>query len=320
MEKVKFGIMGCGRIAARFAEALRVSEYGEAYACAARELSRAEAFAQEHACTKAYGNYEEMLADPAVEAVYIATVNNTHAPYAQMCINAGKAVLCEKPFFMCRKDAEETFALAKEKDILCMEGFWTRTVPSFLKMREWIDSGRIGELKLIRAGFCFRMPYNEQTKNNRLFLPELGGGSFLDVGVYPYEFVTGLMRREPDRFDISVVRGVTGVDLTTSFNMIYDNGTIAACMSSIEVSMPSDGVICGSDGMIRHTHFYGCGTCTLYDGKGQELESFTDSEHEGFLYEIEHFASLYRNGETESSLIPHKDTIAFAARAEEILP
>ena len=89
MEKVKFGIMGCGRIAARFAEALRNSPYGEAYACAARDLTRAEAFAAEHACTKAYGNYEEMLADPAVEAVYIATVNNTHAPYAQMCINAG---------------------------------------------------------------------------------------------------------------------------------------------------------------------------------------------------------------------------------------
>lgn len=318
MEKVKFGIIGCGKIAARFAGALGNSTSAELYACAARDRVRAEEFGNQHKAEKAYGSYEELLADEQVEAVYIATVHTTHARIAQMCIHAGKAVVCEKPFFTNPREAEETIALARQKGVLLMEGFWSRTQPACLKVREWIKAGKIGEVHLIRAAFCFNMPFNDQTREHRLWNPELGGGALLDAGVYPYEYVTGIMDGPPEKMVTSVQAAPTGVDATVTMSMSYP-GVVADCMTSLRGYMDSDAVISGTEGYIRQHYFVGSRKAELFDRKGALVECFEDPEEEGFVHEIAHFVDLLRSGKTESPLIPLDDTLDFARQAEKIL-
>lgn len=317
MTRIKFGILGCGSIAARFAKALALSEDAELTACAARDEARAQAFAAEHG-GKAYGSYEALLADPEVQAVYIATVHTTHAALAQMAIRAGKAVISEKPFFVNGREAEETIAMAREKGVLVMEGFWTRTMPAYLKAKEWIQEGKIGEIKLIRAAFCFNMPYDEQWKNHRLWNPEVGGGALLDAGVYPYEYVTGIMDGPPISVKATVSRAPTGVDGAVAMTLEYP-GVIANCLTAINGYMDDVAVLSGSKGYIKQYYFLGCRRTELYQGRGELVEVFEDPQEEGFVHEITHFCGLLRDGKTESELIPLGDNLDFAKRAEAIL-
>ena len=164
---LKFGILGCGGIAERFAKALARSPHAELAGCAAREASRAEAFAARHGCA-AYSGYQALLDDAQIEAVYIATVHSTHAALARAAVEAGKPVLCEKPFFVNSAEARDLIALARERRVLMMEGFWTRTQPAYRRAIEWLRAGRIGQLRMIRAAFCFALPYDGQTRSRRI--------------------------------------------------------------------------------------------------------------------------------------------------------
>lgn len=319
MEKLRFGIAGCGEIAERFAKALNRSDGAQLIACAARDRARAEAFAETYGAKKAFGDYQSLIEDPKVQAVYIATVHTTHAKVAQACIRAGKAVICEKPFFINGEEAAETIALARQEKVLVMEGFWTRCVPAYLKVKEWIREGRIGAVKLIRAAFCFGLPYNEETKNHRLWNPEVAGGALLDAGVYPYQYVTGIMEGKPDEIKYTVETGPTGVDATTAMILKYNSGTIAECLTSIVGWTDQSAMIGGTDGYIKQYHFLGSRKCELYDGEGHLLDAFEDPVDEGFLHEIEHFVELYRAGQTESPAIPLDGTLDFATVAERIL-
>lgn len=319
MEKLRFGIAGCGNIAKRFALALSKSEGAELYACAARDPEKAKAFAEAHGAQVCYGDYQSMIEDENVQAVYIATVHTTHAQIAQACINAGKAVISEKPFFISSKEAEETIALAKEKGVLIMEGFWTRMMPAFLKAKEWIRDGKIGELHLIRASFCFNMPYNEYTKDGRMWRPELAGGALWDAGVYPYEYATGIMDSEPEEVKTLVQRGINGVDTAVTMSMRFPGGVIADCLTAINGFMESSATLSGSKGYITQEYFVGCRKTSLYQGRGELVETFEDPEEEGFVHEVAHFVDLYRSGKKESDMIPLKDTLAFTRRAEQIL-
>ncbi len=318
-EKIRFGIIGCGGIAARFANALKKSDCAELYACAARDPERARAFAGAHGAALACESYEALIRDGKVQAVYIATVHTAHAAVARQCLRAGKPVLCEKPFFVNGEEAEETVALAREKQVLMMEGFWTRTQPAFLKAREWIREGRIGRLTLIRAAFCFANPCTERTKHGRLWDPALGGGALLDAGVYPYEYVTGLMGGEPDDVRTSVVRGPTGVDATVAMALRYDSGVLADCLASIEGRADTAATLSGTEGFILQEYFPGCRRTQLYGNGGELLETFEDPEEEGFVHEIAHFVRCLREGRTESDLIPLRDTLAFARFADRVL-
>ena len=319
MDKIRFGIIGCGNIARRFATALNQSDVAEFYACAARENEKASAFAEKYGARKSYGSYEALLEDENVQAVYIATVHTAHAEIAKMCIRAGKPLICEKPFFISSKEAEETIALAKEKGVLIMEGFWTRTMPAFQKAMEWIRDGKIGEMKFIRAAFCFNMPYNEQFRSHRIWNPDLAGGALWDAGVYPYEYVTGIMGEPPAQLKTIVQRAETGVDATVTMSMRFSNGVIADCMTSVNGFMDSEAVISGTKGYIRQYYFVGCRKAELYTGRGELTETFEDPVEEGFVHEVAHFVELLRAGKLESDVIPLADTLDFTKAAEKIL-
>ncbi len=318
MEKVKFGILGCGNIAARFAKALGKSPAAELYASAARSAEKAEKFAETHG-GKAYGGYEALVNDPEVQAVYIATVHATHAELAKMAINAGKPVICEKPFFTNSKEAKEVIALAKEKNVLIMEAFWTRTQPAYAKMMEWIREGKIGDLRMIRAAFCFPMPYNENLKEHRMWNPALGGGALLDAGVYPYEYVTGIMGGAPQELQTLVDWAPTGVDMTVAMNMKYANGVIADCLTSVGGYMDSESVISGTKGYIKQYYFLGCRKMELYQGREGLTEVFEDPEEEGFVHQIAHFVDLIHAGKTESDVNTLALTLDFAEKVDIIL-
>lgn len=314
MEKIRFGIIGCGKIAARFAGALAKSPAAELYACAARDLPRAQSFAQGHGAAAAYGSYRELMEDGNVQAVYIATVHTAHAAAAQACIQAGKPVLCEKPFFTNLREARETVSLAREKGVLTMEAFWTRTLPAYLKAKEWINTGRIGEVALIRAAMGGRVPATVA----RIWDPKLGGGALLDVGIYPYQYATGLMDGPPQAFSSTVLRAPSGVDATVDMTLRYPNA-IASCTTSVAGYLDDTAIISGALGYIRQPRFYGCRTAELYDNRGRLLESFQDPQEEGFIHQIAHFAELLRAGAKESPLIPLEDNLEFAQRAEKVL-
>lgn len=318
MKQVRFGIIGCGIIAERFAKALKRSPAAQLYACAAREHERADAFAKKHGAKKAYGHYQAILEDKDVDAIYIATVHTTHARIARESILAGKPVLCEKPFFTNEKEGEEIISLAREKQILTMEGFWTRTLPAYHKAKDWIKNGKIGEIRLIRTAFCFPFPYTQQTKNHRLWNPKVGGGALLDAGVYPYQYVTGIMDAPPEEVNAAIQYAPSGVDATVSMILKYPSA-MADCLTSINGYMDTTAILSGTQGYIKQYHFLGTRKAELYDNQNELIECFEDPEEEGFVHEIAHFVSLLHAGKTESAWIPLNDTLDFARCADSIL-
>ena len=318
MENIRYGIIGCGAIAGRFARALSRSEGAVLYACAARDPKRAGEFARTHGAERAYGDYQSLIDDPRVQAVYIATVNSTHAPVACAAIGADKAVLCEKPFFTNAPEAEATLALARTRGVPVMEAFWTRCEPAYQKVRQWLQESRIGHVYLARTAFCFNMPYSGETRQSRIWNPEVGGGALLDVGVYAYQYVTGLLGR-PEKVEGTVVKGPTGVDQTTSLTLTYPDGALAQCLCSVTANMDDTAILSGTEGFIRQPRFFGARRAELYDREGRLVEAFEDPEEEGFVHEIAHFTALVREGRPESDLMPLSDTLDFSRLVSRLL-
>ena len=179
---VRFGIIGPGSIATRFATVLNTVDGVQLTAVASRDQAKAAAFAGKFGAAKAYGSYLELIQDSAVDVIYIGLTHNFHYEVAKLCLNHGKSVLCEKPLVTSQKDAAELAELAREKKVLLMEAMWTRCIPAFRKAREWVAGGRIGAVKLIDASFSFNAPFDPE---HRLYDPKLAGGSLYDAGVYP---------------------------------------------------------------------------------------------------------------------------------------
>ena len=328
MEKtIRFGIIGAGRISRRTAKAmLKMKEEGiRLCAVASRDAAKAEAFAAELAGGAAdaiplrcYGSYEELAADPEIDAVYIGLINSSHAPAAELCLAHGKAVLCEKPFFIHAEDARACMELARQKDLLIMEAMWTRTIPAYRQALQWIEEGRIGKPVYVRAEFGSRLPDFMRDPAGRMFDPDLGGGILWDCGIYPYEYVTGLFGR-PDEVRTVCHIGSTGVDETTSMTLRYDSGLIADCFSSVNAATGDMAVIYGTEGRILQPRFFGCRRTELLDRDGNTAEVFEDPEEEGFVHDIRHFAQLWRTGRKDSPYIPLADTLDFTVCAEKAL-
>lgn len=306
---MRLGIIGAGGISERFAKVLITVPQVEFAAVAASTKEKADAFAQKFGAKKSYGSYRELISDSEVDAVYIGLTNNFHYDITKLCLNHNKAVLCEKPFVTNKKDAEELIALAKEKNLLFMEAMWTRCMPVIKKAKEWVAGGKIGEMKLIQASFCFHSPFNPE---HRVYNPALGGGSMFDVGVYPIEFATGITGENPIAVNSMMKAAKTGVDELASIHLSFANGILAALNCGISTYVPKNAMIYGTDGYIIIYNFSGPKRCERYDSQDSLVEEFTDEFEDGFIYEIRHFADLFDSGKKESDLIPHRDTIACA--------
>ena len=190
---LRWGILGCGRIARALAKAMQATPTAQLVAITSRSQERADAFASEFDVPRSHGSYEAVLANPEVEAVYIATVHPEHAEWAIKAAEAGKHILCEKPVTMNLGEAEQVIAAAEANKVFFMEAFMYRWHPQFAKVVEILQSGMLGELRLIESHFCFHPEYKP---TDRLFNKGLGGGAILDIGCYPMSMARLFQKKE----------------------------------------------------------------------------------------------------------------------------
>ena len=201
------GILGAGNIAGKMACTLNGMKDATAYAVASRDLKRAQSFAKEYQMEKAYGSYEEMLADDKVDLVYVATPHSHHLEHGKLCISYGKPVLCEKAFTANAAQARELLDYAKEKGVFITEAIWTRYMPSRKIITDILESGELGDIHMLSANLGYSISHKE-----RLVKPELAGGALLDVGIYPLNFASMFLGNDIVNITSACVKHETGVD------------------------------------------------------------------------------------------------------------
>lgn len=311
----RFGIIGLGKISTRFVKVLNTAPGMVLSAVASRDPERTRQFAKQYGAAKACESYLDVINDPEVDIIYIGLTHNFHYELTKMCLEQHKAVLCEKPFVTNRHDAEELVELASANNTLLMEAMWTRCMPAFRKARSWVQEGRIGQPKLISAGFSYQGNYDPQ---NRLFNPELAGGSLFDVGIYPIDFATGILAELPVSMSGEAIIAPTGVDTAASFSLKFASGALASLTSGFNVNALYANIY-GTQGSIVLPNTSGPQWAELHDTDGELVERFTEPVTDGFIYQILHVAELYQQGRIESDLIPWSDTIASAGIFDELL-
>lgn len=307
MDKIKWAIIGTGKIAHTFAAALKGCGDAVLEAVASRKEEKARRFAEEFGFAESYGSYGELAQKSSADVVYIATPMASHYGDAKLCLEAGKNVLCEKSVTMNCTELEELLAIAREKNLFFMEAMWTKCRPAYLKAKEWITSGRIGELRYIRADFCNIVHYDP---NDRLFRADCGGGAILDLGVYPITLAEDFMG-EPEQIISSAHIGREGIDLSNSIILRRGNA-FASIESGFEQPSRNNALISGTKGSVILGDWFFC-TCeaTLYDRDENEAEKFThENLVNGYEYEIFEVNRCLREGLLESPLVPHSGTLS----------
>jgi predicted dehydrogenase len=244
---IRWGIWGAGIIADKVANDFRFAPGNQLYAVASRTAAHAQAFAAKHGATATYESLTQLLADPNIDAVYIATPNHLHMDDCLACITAGKAVLCEKPFALSFAQAERIVAAARSQGVFCMEAMWTRFIPAVVEARRRVDAGELGAIKLITGSFAHLVPAGE---NGRLFDPAMGGGVLLDLGVYLVSLCQHLLG-EPQSAHGTATLAATGVDTQSSYQLTYSSGTLATLSASLSVRARNEFFIAGDRGSLR---------------------------------------------------------------------
>ena len=305
MEKINWAIMGTGRIAHTFAQALKGLDDAELYAVGSRSSEKAKQFADEFGFEKAYGSYDELVKDKDIDIVYIATPMSAHYQNTMLCLENSLNVFCEKSAALSGSQLEKMIALAKEKQLFFMEAMWMKCRPTYLKALEWVRSGRIGKVRYVKADFCNLVKYD---RSDRLFAPECGGGALLDLSVYPLTLVYDVLGVPKEIISAAHI-GTDGVDLSDSIMLKYD-GAFASVDSGFEMPCINRAVISGEKGSIVFADwFFCCCEITLYDSEGNEIErSAIPNEINGYENEIREAHRCLREKAPESTLVPHKST------------
>ncbi len=300
----KFGIIGAGKIAHKFCDAVRLIEGACVAAVSSKSLDRAREFAQAEEISYYSDSYEKMLTDNKLDAVYIATTHNFHYENALLCLSHNCPVLIEKAMVTNSAHAKEIFRLAKEKKLFVMEAMWSRFLPHINKAREWILNGEIG--KLNSATFAIGFKANPDP-GERYFSREFGGGAVYDIGVYVFELLTYLVNQQVEEISVLTVPAVTGVDLSDNISVRFES-CIANLQISFAAGIPANNVICGTTGYISIPNIVGGSECFLYKN-GEVKEHFKEEFKNGFVFEIQETIRCVNAGLYESPTVPHKDTI-----------
>ena len=301
---IKWGILGTGNIARQFAKGLQNLPDAELAGVGSRTEKSAQAFSETFG-GRAYGSYEALAADPEIDAVYISTPHTLHAENSLLCLEHGKAVLCEKPFTLNAQEAERVINVARAEKLFLMEAMWTRFFPLASTLRELVQRGRVGGVKLLHADFGFR---GEVDPGHRLYDPALGGGALLDLGVYPVSLASFLLGT-PTEVSSQAHIGETGVDEQNAVVLKHAGGALAVLSSTLRASTPQEAVIMGTEGSIRvHSPWWQPTRLTVTDGAGDE-ELSSPLPHNGYAYEAAEVARCLRSGETESPVMPLDETL-----------
>lgn len=299
MSKIyNWGILGCGHIARKFSNDLKFLPNAKLYAAASRDLQKANDFANEFGFEVAYGNYNDLVNDPNVDAVYIATPHSHHREHTLLCLNHKKPVLCEKAFAINKNEAEEMIACAKENNTFLMEAFWTVFQPSFMKAMEILESGALGKIKVIRSDFAFKALFDE---NRRLYNVNLGGGSLLDIGIYPvFAALTSLGK--PDKIKTFADFSTTGSEESISMIFKYKGGEMANLTSSFSSVSPTQTEYwCEKGYLVLNSRWYAPTNITLAKN-GEPVQTFHSGHKDGtgYQYEAAHVMECLDAGKIQS--------------------
>jgi predicted dehydrogenase len=315
VEKIRWGIIGTGRIAQFFARGLSVLPDAQLVAVGSRTKDAADKFADMFNIPRRHASYADLANDPEVDAVYVATPHTLHKDNTILCLRAGKAVICEKPFAINAGEAEEMIRVARETRHFLMEAMWTRFLPVLVRVRELVAQGAIGEVRMMEADFGFRMEFNPKS---RLLDPNLGGGGLLDVGIYPISLAWMLFGK-PQQITSAAHLGQTGVDEQMAVLLSYDQGQIAICSAAVRTNTVQEAIIYGTDGHIKiHSAWWKGERLTLaQSGKDPQVIDLP-LEGNGYNYEAAEVMRCLRAGKLESETIPLDETLAIMGTLDHI--
>jgi predicted dehydrogenase len=306
-DEVRWGIVGPGRIAAKVVEDFAVVQGARPVAVASRSLPRAEEFAARHGLERSYGSYAQILADPDVDVLYVATPHAQHAAIALAALPAGKALMVEKAFTATSAGAAEVVDLARSSGIFVMEAMWTRFQPAVVALRGLVADGAIGEVRSVQADLGVQRDFDAV---DRLFALELGGGALLDLGVYVVSFAQMLLGT-PDTVSAVGSRYSTEVDAEASLLLGYADGRSAALMTSLRNALPGQARVFGTQGWIDVLpRFHHPQTIVLHR-EGADPETITRPQlGGGYAHELIEVTRCLQAGRTESAVMPLADTLA----------
>jgi predicted dehydrogenase len=315
MTTFRWGILGTGVMARSMTEALKARSDAVVTAVGSRTAARAHEFAQTLGIPHAHGSYEELVDAPDVDIVYVATTNDQHLANTLACIDAGKAVLCEKPLGLNDHEVGQMADAAQRRGTFLMEAMWMRFQPFLTKVEALIAAGEIGTVRHLHADFCIPLPY---APDNRWFDPKQGGGSLLDLGVYPLTLAYHVLG-EPRATVAMAQLAPTGVDAQIGVQSTHDSETLSVLTSSLVADGAWEATISGTTGRIRlHPPFHHSPRVTLH--RRGELIASHDTSYgvSGLQFEIDEVHSCLRRGATESDRMPLDDSAAIAAWMTEV--
>jgi len=325
--KVKWGILGTGKIAQDFATGLQYLPDAEIVAVGSRNQKSADEFGDRFKIAKRYSSYEALAKDPDVQVIYVSTLHPLHKENSILCLQHGKNVLCEKPLTMNAHQTEEVIKVAKEKKLFYMEGMWTRFFPSIVKVRQLIHDGTLGNIKIVMADFGFK-----HTGTPRLLQPDLGGGALLDIGIYPVSMASMVFGGgAPSHVSSRATLGSTGVDEQTSIILGYKPDQTANLTCTLLAETPKECTIVGDKGRVRiHAPFW-CSTKLTVSLVGKEDEvlefplphkkdehSFNFTNSMGMQFEAAHVHQMLKEGRHDSNIISQEESLTIMKTLDEV--
>ena len=313
--KVRWGIIGAGRIANTFAADSRLVPDATLAAVASRSLASAQSFAARYGGIRAYGSYSSLFEDDQIDVVYIATPHNLHNEQVRAAISRGKAVLCEKPITVTPDECRSLQEYARSRRIYLMEGMWTWFLPAIRKAQNWIEAGRIGRVLHVNATFGYPLPYDPV---RREYDSLLAGGCLLEMGIYPIAIAALFMAEDPESIEVVCHRAPNGVEDDVAILYRYTGGRSAALATSFRCKLPNWAYVIGTDGYIAIPNFWRANSCTLY-----QLDAVLDHYQEdyrgsGFEYQIAAVAADVQARRLESTLVPAAASLRFQTQLARI--
>lgn len=309
-----WGIIGPGKIAAKFAQALALVPRANLHGVASRDTQKAHLFAEKHGASQVFESYEALAKDPDIDIVYIATPHSHHLEHSLLCLQHHKAVLCEKPLGINAKQVNEVQSFARQQDTFLMEAIWTRFHPNIRTCLAWIEAGEIGDPQYLRADFGFHTEYDPEW---RLYNMDLAGGALLDIGIYPL-FLAQLIFGKPEKIQAMAALAPTGADKWIDIQIRYPGDKLAHLNATVVADTNIEAEIYGPEKRIKiHSRWHNPSPISLYE-RQDCLKTETFPDRIGYAYEIEEVINCLDAGKKESDLLPHAFTLQLVETMDEI--
>ena len=306
MSLIRWGIVSAGNIANTFASDISHVPHAHVGAVAARSLASASKFAEKHGIAHAYKGYDQLFADPDIDAIYVATPHTLHLKNSVDALEAGKAVLCEKPITTSAAECRVLLDAAVRTNGYLMEAMWTWFLPAIKKAKEWVDTGRIGELRHIKADFGYPMSY---AADSRPYNATLAGGCLLDMGIYPIAIARYFAQQAPTEIEVISHHAPNGVDDDVVMLFSYDD-LVATLATSFRCKLQNRAYIIGTDGYISIPNCWRASECQLFV-LDEQVDTFTDDRSgSGFEFQIAAVSNDILGGRKESDVVTHAASLA----------